>query len=201
MEWSQPIVAKYANARGIKTIQAPFNNKISKKIIKKYGKAKLVTATNVFAHMSSLGDVIEAIYKSLDNNGYFIFENHYMVDILKYNQYDTIYHEHIRNYSLKSLVYLFKLYGLKVVDCEVLERYNGSIKVVVSKNSKIKANKRVKETLNKEMKYGLIEKKVWDKFRINTEKSKEDLIKLLYKLKIKIKQLLAIHAPADQVFY
>ena len=55
-------VAKYANARGIKTIQAPFNNKISKKIIQKYGKAKLITATNVFAHMSSLGDVIEAIY-------------------------------------------------------------------------------------------------------------------------------------------
>ena len=41
------------------------------------------------------------------------------------------------------------------------------------------------------MKYGLIEK-VWDKFRINTEMLKEDLIKLLYKLKNKIKQLLAI---------
>ena len=72
-------VAKYANARGIKTIQAPFNNKILKKIIQKYGKAKLITATNVFAHMSSLGDVIEAIYKSLEKNGYFIFENHSMI--------------------------------------------------------------------------------------------------------------------------
>ena len=51
--------------------------------------------------MSSLGDVIEAIYKSLDKNGYFIFENHYMVDILKYNQYDTIYHEHIKKLFFK----------------------------------------------------------------------------------------------------
>ena len=59
-------MAKYANNRGIKTIQAPFNLKIAKKIIKQNGKAKLITATNVFAHMSSLGDVMIAIKESLD---------------------------------------------------------------------------------------------------------------------------------------
>lgn len=188
-------VAKYANSKGIKTIQNSFNIKIAKKIIKTIGKAKLITATNVFAHMSSLGDVIDAICETLDHDGYFIFENHYMVDILKYNQYDTIYHEHIRNYSLKSLVYLFNLYGLKIIDCEVLDRYNGSIKVIVAKNKKTKIHKRVEETLNKEMKFGLTKKKVWNKFRANTKKSKDDLIKLLYKLKKDNKTIVGNSCP------
>jgi len=188
-------MAKYAKRRGVNTIQAPFNLKIAKKIIKENGKAKLVTATNVFAHMSSLGDVMEAINKILDDNGFFIFENHYMVDILKYNQYDTIYHEHIRNYSLKSLIYLFEMYNLKVIDCEVLERYNGSIRVVVSKNTKIKSSLNVVNTLNKEKKFGLNTKKVWDKFRDNTEQSKKDLINLLYKLKKNNKTIVGNSCP------
>jgi hypothetical protein len=188
-------MAKYANSRGIKTIQAPFNLKIAKKIIKQSGKAKLITATNVFAHMSSLGDVMIAIKESLDKDGFFIFENHYMVDIIKHNQYDTIYHEHIRNYSLRSLIYLFNLYSLKVIDCEVLDRYNGSIKVVVSNNKKIKPNSSVAKTLRNEKKFGLTNKKMWDKFRINTKKSKEDLINLLYKLKKNNKTIVGNSCP------
>ena len=188
-------MAKYANKRGIKTIQAPFNLKIAKKIIKQSGKAKLITATNVFAHMSSLGDVMIAIKESLDKDGFFIFENHYMVDIIKHNQYDTIYHEHIRNYSLKSLIYLFNLYNLKVIDCEVLDRYNGSIKVVVTNNKKIKRNSSVVKTLSDEKKFGLTNKKVWDKFEINTKKSKEDLLNLLYKLKKNNKTVVGNSCP------
>ena len=118
-----------------------------------------------------------------------------MVDIIKHNQYDTIYHEHIRNYSLKSLIYLFNLYSLKVIDCEVLDRYNGSIKVVVSNNKKIKPNWSVAKTLRNEKKFGLTNKKRWDKFRINTKKSKEDLINLLYKLKKNNKTIVGNSCP------
>ena len=78
---------------GLKLFKLLFNNKISKKIIKIW-QSKTCNCDQCICPHASLGDVIEAIYKSLDNNGYFIFENHYMVDILKYNQYDTIYHEH-----------------------------------------------------------------------------------------------------------
>ena len=118
-------IAKIAIQNGIDTIQSPFTLDVSEKIIDRYGHASLVTATNVFAHMSQMGEVIRSIKNVLSDDGHFVFENHYMLDILNYNQYDTIYHEHIRNYSLKSLIYLFNLYNLKVIDCEVLDRYNG----------------------------------------------------------------------------
>ena len=50
--------------------------------------------------MSTLHDVMLGVVNLLDKNSYFIIENHYIKDILEYNQYDSIYHEHIRNYSL-----------------------------------------------------------------------------------------------------
>ena len=145
--------------------------------------------------MSSLGTVMRAIQNLLENNGYFIFENHYMVDILKHNQYDTIYHEHIRNYSLKSLIYLFNCHNLKVIYCKVLDRYNGSIKVIVSKNLKEKVDQSVYKTLHQEKKFGLTKSEVWEKFKINTEKSKSDLVKLLYKLKSQKKTVVGNSCP------
>ena len=85
-------IAKIANHNGIKTIQTFFNKNSAENIIKDQGKAKLITSTNVFAHMSTLGDVMEGIVKLLDDDGYYCFENHYIMEILKKVQYDTFYH-------------------------------------------------------------------------------------------------------------
>ena len=75
-------ISKIANKNGINTIQSFFNKNISEKIIKEQGRAKLITSTNVFAHMSTLGDVMEGITKLLDKDGYYAFENHYIMEIL-----------------------------------------------------------------------------------------------------------------------
>ena len=62
-------------------------------ILKKYGKAKLVTATNVFAHIDDVHSVMKNILKILDNDGYFVTESLFII-FDKTVQYDTIYHEH-----------------------------------------------------------------------------------------------------------
>ena len=54
-------ISKIANENGIRTIQSFFNKKVSDEIKLSDSKAKLITSTNVFAHMSSLGDVMEGI--------------------------------------------------------------------------------------------------------------------------------------------
>ena len=176
-------IAQIAIKNGVDSIQAPFTLEISNDIINKYGKASLVTATNVFAHMSQMGEVIRSIKNVLTDDGYFVFENHYMLDILKFNQYDTIYHEHIRNYSLKSIVHLFKLYNMSVIDADVVERYNGSIRVVVSKNNEIKPSSNVNTLISKELDLGLFESKIWDKFKNDVYQSKYDLLNTLLKIK------------------
>ena len=167
-----------ARDRGVNTIQAFFTEEISKQISSEYGKAKLVTATNVFAHMATMGEVVRGVMNLLDDDGVFIFENHYIIDILKWNQYDSIYHEHIRSYSLKSLVSLFEMYGMKIIDAEIVERYGGTIRVAVSKNNQAKTANSVSKFLSYEEAYGLFDNKVWEDFKNNTIKAKNDLLEL-----------------------
>ena len=90
--------------------------KIAVKIVlKKYGKAKIITATNVFAHIENVDTLMKNIIRILDKDGIFISESHYLVSLIKTNQYDTIYHEHLRYYSLESLNFLFKCLNLPSV--------------------------------------------------------------------------------------
>ena len=107
-------IAKIANEDGIETIQAFFDILIAKKIRLSYGPAKVVTATNVFAHVPNLCSLIEGIKIIIDQKGVFISESHYLVDLIKTVQYDSIYHEHLKYYSLHSLIQLFKYYDLEV---------------------------------------------------------------------------------------
>ena len=188
-------VANYAKeVNHVPTTESFFTEEVAKDIREKMGPAQLITATNVFAHMATMGEVIRGIYTLLAEDGYFIFENHYMVDIIKYNQYDTFYHEHVRNYSLKSLVYLFDLYGMAVVDAEVVQRYNGSIRVTVSKHKET-PKQSVENTLRYEKESGLFDDAVWESFVKGIYQSKFDLLSTLLDLKLKNKRVVGNSCP------
>ena len=100
-------VGKIAIKRGIPTILNYFNKSTVRKILKKYGKAKIITATNVFAHIDNMQELIANIKSCLSNDGIFISESHYFLKVIKEMQYDTVYHEHLRYYSLISLNFFF----------------------------------------------------------------------------------------------
>ena len=87
-------IGKIAIKRGIPTLLKYFDKSATKIILKKYGKAKIVTATNVFAHIENVDQLMKNLIKILDKNGVFISESHYLVSLIQTNQYDTIYHEH-----------------------------------------------------------------------------------------------------------
>ena len=192
-------ISKIANKNGIKTIQSFFNEETSENIIKDFNKAKLITCTNVFAHMSTLGDVMDGIVNLLDEDGYFCFENHYIMEILDKVQYDTFYHEHLRTYSLISLNKLFEMYGLNLFDAMNVPRYGGSIRCIVSKK-KINQTDRLKSLIEKEKDY-LIKnsKKTYDTFVNNIIASKESLIKKINQLKAANKKIIAKSCPARAV--
>lgn len=189
-------IADIANKNNIYTLKKFFNLSSSNHIVKLKGRAKLITSTNVFAHMSTLHDVMLGALNLMDQNSYFIIENHYIKDILEYNQYDSIYHEHIRNYSLKSLVHLFNQYNLKVIDAVVVDRYNGSIKVTATNNLSIKPNPRVNKLLKIEDEFGLFKSKIWSQFKSNIIKSKKELRKILVYLKKQNKRVVGNSCPA-----
>jgi hypothetical protein len=171
------------NENQVETLNEFFSESIAKDIIKDYGRAKIITMTNVFAHMSNLGDIMRGLKRLLDDDGIFITESQYLLDVLKKNQFDGIYHEHIRTYSLKSLVTLFEMYGLEVFDVQRAKRYGGNIRAYVANKNVHKVRNNVYELLNIENENKLFERQTWEIFRQTVNDNRQKLMDLAYKCK------------------
>jgi hypothetical protein len=137
--------------------------------------------TNVLAHMAPLGEVMRGIRALLDpKDGVFITESHYLLDVIEKNQFDTVYHEHIRTYSLRSLVALFAYYGLEVFDVRRADRYGGNIRAYAAPKGKRKISPAVQELLDLEVRRGLFEKITYTRFRSRVEEQRDRLMTLSY---------------------
>src|SRR6185503_8141283 len=88
-------IAKQANKEGFETIVGYFDEKFAKKLAAERGKAKLITANNVFAHIDDLDEVMRGIKALLSLDGLFVSESQYVVDFLEKNLFDMTYHEHV----------------------------------------------------------------------------------------------------------
>ena len=187
-------IGKIAIRKGIPTLIRYFDETTAKLVLKKHGRAKIITATNVFAHIENVSKLMKNILKILQRDGVFISESHYLVSLIKTNQYDTIYHEHLRYYSLSSLKYLFDKYGLKIIHAKKINTHGGSIRVYATKSKKFKINKNVKKILDLEKRY--LNWKTFNNFRKNVFKSKINLYSILKRIKNKNKKICGIGAPA-----
>ena len=187
-------IGKLAIKKGIPTIIDYFNNKIASKVIKRYGKAKIITATNVFAHIDDINKIVKLIKKVLKSDGVFISESHYLLPLIKSVQYDTIYHEHLRYYSLESLNYLFKKHNLQIFNVKEIPTHGGSIRVYAARKGAYKVSINVKKQLNKEKKN--LNKQSFEKFRRNVVTSKLNLFSLIKKIKDKNKKIFGVGAPS-----
>ncbi len=152
----------------IKTVQDFMNASSSKKALKFYGKTDLITTTNVFAHTNNLKSFILGVKKLIKKDGIFVIENHYLGAILKKKQFDSFYHEHLRTYSLTSLIKLMKYYGFKIVNAYTTERYGGNIQAHFTLGN-FKKSQNVKFILNKEKKNKLNKEKTYKKLKKDIE--------------------------------
>lgn len=192
-------MAKVANVDGIKTIQKFFNKPVAEGIVKKYGKAKVITFTNVFAHMATLGEVMEGVCALLDTDGAVVTESQYLLDVFEGNQFDEMYHDHIRIYSLKSLVKLFPYYGMEVFDAERILTREGSIKVSAGWKGKHPISSEVKKLLSVEEKIGLFNPKEWIKFQKRVIQQKQKFLDLIQEIKSKGQSIVADSCPTRGV--
>lgn len=174
-------IAKLANDAGIETVQSFFDEESARRIVESRGRAKVVTATNVFAHMATLGQFIRALEILLDDDGVFVLENHYLVEIMRTGQFDTIYHEHLRSYSAKSILTLFGFYDFTVMDVRQVARYGGNIRAYVGKGRNRRVKSSVGQILQLEKDFGLDDPACYAAFRTRADKGKFDLLRLALK--------------------
>jgi hypothetical protein len=187
-------IGKLAIKKGIPTLLKYFDRSTANLIQKKFGKAKIITATNVFAHIDNITELMKNVLKVLKNDGVFITESHYLMPLIKDLQYDTIYHEHLRYYSLTSLKNIFDKFKLEIIHAKEIPTHGGSIRVYVAKKNNYKKSKLIKKILNKEKK--LLNKKKFMEFRDRVVTSKLQLLTVIKKIKDKKKLIYGVGAPS-----
>jgi len=96
--------------------------------------ASFIVAQNVLAHVDDLHDFLNGVKYFLEDDGVFVAEFPYMMDLVKGNQFDTIYHEHLSYFLLNPLNNLFASVGLPIFKVERTPIHGGSIRIYASKN-------------------------------------------------------------------
>ena len=180
--------------RGIIAINAFFGPKTAAEVVVQQGCAKIVTATNVFAHIENVHEIVESILAMLDGDGIFISESHYLLPLIQTLQYDTIYHEHLRYYSLQSLKHLVELHGLEIIHAKRIPTHGGSIRVYAARRGQRPVQPSVAELLAIEE-----QELTWDRFmdfRRRVSQSKLDLMALLKDIRGKGEKVYGVGAPS-----
>lgn len=99
-----------------KIIEDFFCKKVAKNIIKSDGKANLIFARNVVAHVKNIHEIVESMHNLLSEDGTVAIEFHYAKEILDGVQYDSIYHEHLFYFNIKTLRDFFMKKKLYIYD-------------------------------------------------------------------------------------
>jgi hypothetical protein len=188
-------VSKIANDRGIPTIQRYFGLDTAKDVKAKHGPASVVTAANCFAHIEDVHAIVEGIVEMLGDKGVFISESHYLIPLLDTLQYDTVYHEHLRYYSLGSLKYLLEMHGLEVFHARPIRSHGGSIRVYAARKGAQKIQDSVAKMLATEPRGEAMAQRL-AKFRDDVVLSKLRLMSMLRDLKEKGARIAGISAPS-----
>ena len=117
------------HSKQIIAYQEFFTAQLAMKIAAKHGWARTITACNVLAHVPDPRDFMAGISILLDDDGEFITENHDWASVEDGLQIDTIYHEHLRYYSVASLTHLLEMYDFRVTSVEPIAIHGGSFRV------------------------------------------------------------------------
>jgi C-methyltransferase C-terminal domain/Putative zinc binding domain/Methyltransferase domain len=188
-------VGDIANSRVIPTLKRYFGVEVARETVKQHGPASVVTAANCFAHMEDVHTIVDGIIAMLKDDGAFISESHYLIALLDTLQYDTIYHEHLRYYSVASLKHLFEMHDLEIFHARPIPSHGGSVRVYAARRGRHVVQDSVRRMLAAEP-HGEGMAKRLAAFRREVVLSKLRLLSMLRELKEANKRVAGISAPS-----
>jgi hypothetical protein len=188
-------VAQIAASRGIPTLQRYFDAEVGREVRREHGPAKVVTCANCFAHIEDVHAIVDGILEMLGPDGVFISESHYVIGLLDTLQYDTVYHEHLRHYSLRSLKALLAMHDVEVFHARHIPTHGGSIRVYAARRGVQAVRPSVAEMLHDEPTGAEMRARL-ARFRDDVVLSKLRLHAMLRDLKEKGARIVGISAPS-----
>ncbi|PCI39780.1 MAG: methyltransferase [Elusimicrobia bacterium] len=190
-------LAAEANAAGLKTECAYWSESVAATLSENHGKAKIVTACNVFAHVDDLQDFMKAVDTILLRDGIFVIECPYVVDFVGKGEFDTAYHEHLSYIGVTPLETLMKLHGFSIFDIEYFENiHGGTIRVYCSRASLRERSPRAAEFFEREESFGIRDSTPYDHFAKSVNENRVALNRLIGELAAEGKVVWAYGASA-----
>jgi len=153
-------IVSVANQQGVRTLDSFWDRQVAQDIVSKLGSAKIVMARNVIPHVSELHDVVEGIEHCLRDDGVAIIEFHNAGQILQDLHYDSIYHEHLCFFSIKSISCLFEQYDLLPFHIDPSPISGGSYVIFFSKKKR-EQSKYYLKAVEEEEELGVNEARSW----------------------------------------
>ena len=189
-------IAELAAHDGIETLAVFFNADSARRIRELYGRAQVVVANNVLAHVDNVRDFLSGATHLIARSGRVIIEAPYLDSMIERVEYDTIYHEHLSYFSITALLRLFESVGLSIVRVEQVAIHGGSIRVYGAHADCHKHAEAVLALAQQERSRGLTRLERFERFAEDVRESRAALVDLLSRLRDEGRSIAGYGAPA-----
>jgi 2-polyprenyl-3-methyl-5-hydroxy-6-metoxy-1,4-benzoquinol methylase len=198
-------VANVAIEHGIDTIIDFFGQQSARSFISERSHADLIVANNVLAHVPNIHDFLAGLKIALSKTGTITIEFPHLYNLLKYNQFDTIYHEHYSYLSMIALENLLQEFSLFVYDVEEFATHGGSLRIYATHQNRLGVDlERSEEVLklrNKEIEFGLNKLNTYEDFSERVANIRITSKNCIQKLKDDNKKIFAYGAAAKGTIF
>lgn len=189
-------LAQIAASRGVDVHVAYFGPETAIDMLIATGKAKVIVTTNTFNHIGDLHTFMTGVAHLLADDGTFVIEVPWAKELLERNEFDTIYLEHVSEFSLLSIQRLGAFFDLDVVDVTKLPVHGGSMRVFLQRTGVAKPTPAVAEMLREEVAAGMLVSATYDAFAERIADIGRRLTAMLGDLRAKGMKVAGYGAPA-----
>ena len=190
-------VAEVAVEKGVPTLVQFFGTETARRLAGEGTTADLLIANNVLAHVPNVNDFVNGLRLLLEPDGVITVEFPHLLQLMRGNQFDTIYHEHFSYFSLLTVEQIFAAHGLKLFDVDELATHGGSLRIYACHQA---LNRRISETIERvraaERQAGLDQPETYDGFARQVNRTKRNLLSFLIRAKADGKTIVGYGAPA-----
>lgn len=189
-------LAQMTTQRGFTTVNDFWNDATADAIVSQSGRAALIVATNVFAHVHDVHGFLSACKRCLAPGGRIVLEVPYLPSLIKGNQFDTIYHEHLSYFMMTPLWRLAKMHDLRVTHVEPQPIHGGSVRVELGLAGECDDHPAVQELVDAEEMQGYRSFYMYRDWAYSADRIARETSLKLYELKRQHRRILGFGASA-----
>ena len=190
--------ATAARSKGLTIIEDFFGQSLAQRLVLEGKQVDLSVANNVLAHVPDINDFVAGFSTILKPDGVASFEFPHLLNLVRLNQFDTVYHEHYSYLSLTAISTIFEKQGLKIFDVEKLTTHGGSLRVLAQRldTGRRPIEAEVNIILDEEKLAGIRDIHFYEAAQARAEQAKFDLLEFLLDAQKAGKQVAAYAAAA-----